>query len=84
MTRAKQQFVKTKNETIATAKSATDTAAGAAAGTSFVLVLALLVGAGSRRFRRDRGDPPPAALSARGGPAYRARRTVSYEERRSS
>ncbi len=45
VTRAKRQFVRTKNETIATAKSATDTAAGAAAGTSFVLVLALLVGA---------------------------------------
>ncbi|MDI1295233.1 MAG: hypothetical protein PSY12_05020 [bacterium] len=45
VTRAKQQFVQTKNATIATAKSATDAAAGAAAGTSFVLVLALLVGA---------------------------------------
>ncbi|WP_267378953.1 hypothetical protein [Sphingomonas sp. GC_Shp_6] len=43
--RAKQQFVQTKNETIAKAKSATDAAAGAAASTSFVLVLALLVGA---------------------------------------
>jgi hypothetical protein len=43
--RAKQQFVQTKNETIATARSATDAAAGAAAGTSFILVLALLVGA---------------------------------------
>ncbi|HEX8445366.1 MAG TPA: hypothetical protein VF649_02020 [Sphingomonas sp.] len=43
--RAKQQFIQTKNETIATAKSATDQAAGAAAGTSFVLVLALLIGA---------------------------------------
>ena len=45
VTRAKQQFVQTKQKTIATAKSATDAAAGAAAGTSFVLVLALLVGA---------------------------------------
>jgi len=45
VTRAKQRFVQTKNETIATAKSATDQAAGAAAGTSFVLVLALLIGA---------------------------------------
>ena len=45
VTRAKQKFVQTKNDTIETAKSATDTAAGAAAGTSFVLVIALLVGA---------------------------------------
>ncbi len=45
VTRAKRQFVRTKNETIATARSATDAAAGAAAGTSFVLVFALLVGA---------------------------------------
>lgn len=45
VTQAKAQFVKTKNDAIATAKSATDTAAGAAAGTSFVLVLALLIGA---------------------------------------
>ncbi len=50
VTRAKQQFVQTKNETIATAKSATDKAAGAAAGTSFVLVLALLVGAAAAGF----------------------------------
>ena len=50
VTRAKQQFVQTKNETIATAKSATDQAAGAAAGTSFVLVLALLIGAGAAGF----------------------------------
>lgn len=47
VTRAKQRFVQTKNETVATAKAATDKAAGAAAGTSFVLVLALLVGAGA-------------------------------------
>lgn len=45
VTRAKQQLVQTKNETIETAKTATDKAAGAAAGTSFILVLALLVGA---------------------------------------
>lgn len=50
VTRAKQQFVKTKDETVATAKSATDAAAGAAAGTSFVLVLALLIGAGAAAF----------------------------------
>ncbi len=50
VTRAKQQFVRTKNQTIATAKSATDKAAGAAAGTSFVLVLALLVGAAAAGF----------------------------------
>lgn len=48
--RAKQQFVQTKNDTIATAKSATDKAAGAAAGTSFVLVLALLIGAAASGF----------------------------------
>ncbi|MFW2853169.1 hypothetical protein ACM61V_14790 [Sphingomonas sp. TX0543] len=45
VTRAKERFVTAKNDTIATAKSAADKAAGAAAGTSFVLVLALLVGA---------------------------------------
>lgn len=50
VTRAKQQFVQTKNDTIATAKSATDKAAGAAAGTSFVLVLALLIGAAASAF----------------------------------
>ncbi len=50
VTRAKQQFVRTKNETVATAKSATDKAAGAAAGTSFVLVLALLIGAAAAGF----------------------------------
>ncbi len=50
VTRAKQQFVQTKNQTVATAKSATDKAAGAAAGTSFVLVLALLVGAAAATF----------------------------------
>ncbi len=50
VTRAKRQFVETKNETIATARSATDKAAGAAAGTSFMLVLALLIGAGAAGF----------------------------------
>lgn len=50
VTRAKQQFVQTKNEAVATAKSATDKAAGAAAGTSFILVLALLVGAAAAGF----------------------------------
>jgi hypothetical protein len=50
VTRAKQQFVRTKNETVATAKSATDKAAGVAAGTSFVLVLALLIGAAASGF----------------------------------
>ncbi|WP_294323522.1 hypothetical protein [uncultured Sphingomonas sp.] len=50
VTRAKAQFVQTKNETIATAKSATDKAAGAAAGTSFVLVIALLIGAAAAGF----------------------------------
>jgi len=50
VTRAKQQFVRTKDHAVATAKSATDKAAGAAAGTSFVLVLALLVGAGAAGF----------------------------------
>jgi hypothetical protein len=50
VTRAKQQFVQTKEETVATAKTATDKAAGAAAGTSFVLVLALLVGAAAAGF----------------------------------
>ncbi|MEG8038811.1 hypothetical protein QP166_05435 [Sphingomonas sp. LR60] len=50
VTRAEQQFVRTKNQAIATAKSATDSAAGAAAGTSFVLVLALIVGAAAAGF----------------------------------
>ncbi len=50
VTRAKAQFVKTKNDTIATAKSATDTAAGVAAGTSFLMVIALLIGAGAASF----------------------------------
>ena len=50
VTRAKQRFVQTKNDAVATAKSATDQAAGAAAGTSFVLVIALLVGAAASGF----------------------------------
>ncbi|WP_426263203.1 hypothetical protein [Sphingomonas sp. PWP1-2] len=50
VTQAKAQFVKTKNDAISTAKSATDTAAGVAAGTSFMLVIALLIGAGAAGF----------------------------------
>ena len=50
VTRAKQQFVQTKDNAVATAKSATDAAAGAAAGTSFVIVLALLIGAVAASF----------------------------------
>ncbi|KQM22065.1 hypothetical protein [Novosphingobium sp. Leaf2] len=50
VTRAKQQFVQTKNQTIEGAKVAADKAAGAAADTSFVLVLALLVGAAASGF----------------------------------
>ena len=50
VTKAKADFVQTKNDAIATAKSATDAAAGAAAGTSFVIVLALLAGAGAAAF----------------------------------
>ena len=50
VTRAKAQFVQTKNEAVQTAKSAADAAAGAAAKTSFILVLALLVGAGAAAF----------------------------------
>ncbi|MFK3888399.1 hypothetical protein [Sphingomonas sp. NPDC079357] len=50
VTRAKAQFVKTKNDAVQTAKSATDTAAGAAASTSFILVFALLAGAGAAAF----------------------------------
>jgi len=50
VTRAKQQFVQTKDNAVATAKSATDAAAGAAAGTSFVIVLALLIGAFAASF----------------------------------
>ena len=50
VTRAKQRFMQTKDDTIATARAATDKAAGAAAGTSFVLVLALLIGAAASGF----------------------------------
>lgn len=50
VTSAKQQFVQTKDKTVETAKVATDKAAGAAAGTSFMLVLALLIGAGAAGF----------------------------------
>ncbi len=50
VTRAKRQFVQTKNEAVSTAKSATDQAASAAAGTSFVLVVALLIGAAAAGF----------------------------------
>ncbi|MBB3475563.1 hypothetical protein [Sphingomonas sp. BK345] len=50
VTRAKQDVVKAKNDAVQTAKSATDAAAGAAAGTSFILVLALLAGAGAAAF----------------------------------
>jgi hypothetical protein len=50
VTRAKRQFAETKNKAVATAKSVTDKAAGAAAGTSFVLVLALLIGAAAAGF----------------------------------
>ena len=47
---AQQRFVQTKNEAIATAKKGADAAAGAASKTSFILVLALLVGAGAAAF----------------------------------
>ncbi|MBW6525771.1 hypothetical protein KZ813_02845 [Sphingomonas sp. RHCKR7] len=50
VTRAKQDFVKAKNDAVQTARSATDAAAGAAASTSFILVLALLAGAGAAAF----------------------------------
>ncbi|MBN2972770.1 hypothetical protein JW805_12155 [Roseomonas aeriglobus] len=50
VTRAKADFVQTKNETIEGAKKATDAVAGAAASTSFLLVLALLAGAGAAAF----------------------------------
>ncbi|USI72580.1 hypothetical protein [Sphingomonas morindae] len=45
VTRAKADFLKTKEEGIARVKAATNSAAGAAAGTSFLLVVALLAGA---------------------------------------
>ena len=50
VTQAKNDFQATKEKAIETAKSATDAAAGAAAGTSFILVLALLIGAGAAAF----------------------------------
>lgn len=50
VTRAKAEFVQTKDETVAGAKKATDAVAGAAASTSFILVLALLAGAGAAAF----------------------------------
>ena len=50
VTRAKAQFVQTKDKAVATAKSAADAAAGAAAGTSFIVVLALLIGAAAAGF----------------------------------
>ncbi|WP_394653838.1 hypothetical protein [uncultured Sphingomonas sp.] len=48
--RAKAEFVQTKNDTVEGAKKATDAVAGAAASTSFILVLALLAGAGAAAF----------------------------------
>jgi len=50
VTRAKARFVQTKNNAVATAKTATDKAAGAAAGTSFTLVIALIIGAAAAAF----------------------------------
>jgi hypothetical protein len=50
VTRAKQQFIAAKNDTVETAKSAADTGASAAAGTSFTAVIALLLGAGAAGF----------------------------------
>lgn len=50
VTKAKADFVQTKNEAVQSAKVATDAAAGAAAKTSFILVLALLIGAGASAF----------------------------------
>lgn len=50
VTQAKADFQQTKNQAIDTAKKATDAAAGAAAGTSFTLVIALLIGAAASAF----------------------------------
>ena len=47
---AKNRFVATKNETIQTAKSVADNAADGAAGTSFMVVVALLIGAAASAF----------------------------------
>ncbi|WP_230483210.1 hypothetical protein [Sphingomonas sp. Leaf21] len=48
--KAKADFVQAKNEAVQSAKTAADAAAGAAAKTSFLLVIALLVGAGASAF----------------------------------
>jgi hypothetical protein len=50
VSRAKQQFIAAKNSTVETAKSAADSGASAAAGTSFTAVIALLLGAGAAGF----------------------------------
>ncbi|WP_440978960.1 hypothetical protein ACQHGV_00040 [Sphingomonas pseudosanguinis] len=50
VSQAKADFIRTKNETVQAAKTAADAAAGAASKTSFILVLALLVGAGASAF----------------------------------
>lgn len=50
VTQAKADFIRTKNEAVQAAKTAADAAAGAASKTSFILVLALLVGAGASAF----------------------------------
>ncbi|MEG3085200.1 hypothetical protein U1707_16235 [Sphingomonas sp. PB2P12] len=50
VTRAKAQFVKTEDNAVQTAKSTADKAAGAAAGTSFMVVIALLIGAAAAGF----------------------------------
>jgi hypothetical protein len=47
---AKARFVAAKNDTIETAKSAADSAAGGAAGTSFLVVIALAIGAAASAF----------------------------------
>lgn len=50
VTRAKQQFIAAKDNTVETAKSAADAGASAAAGTSFTAVIALLLGAAAAGF----------------------------------
>ncbi|MBB3880716.1 hypothetical protein [Sphingomonas pseudosanguinis] len=50
VSQAKADFIRTKNETVQAAKTAADAAAGAASKTSFILVLALLAGAGASAF----------------------------------
>lgn len=47
---AKARFVAAKNKAIVTAKSTANNAAGGAAGTSFLVVLALIIGAGASAF----------------------------------